>query len=239
VPIVGQVPPPNTEQDTTPDTQNGDTYLNECNKCIIEGATDCRTRVFGRITRSGQPLTIKRKPGQQCARCEDLGHACEDRSTKLPIPTEAPKDFAQGYRTRQRNKGHIVEKAKEFQGLAAKLRHELRAQVLVLLPAGTSRQDGHSTQRTIRSRDESKLLSLIEKMAHPCDANSQMDENASLQARLLSQKGVAHDSDEEMHDEKKDDEHEDAEESDYEDIADEAWDAHATALSKTGYMRSL
>jgi hypothetical protein len=168
------------------------------------------------------------------------------RSTKLPVPTAAPKDFAHEYRTRQRNKGHVVEKAKEFQGLAAKLRHESRAQVLVLLPAGPSRQDGHSTQRTIRSRDESKLLLLIEKMAHPCDANSKMDENASLQTRLLSQKCVAHDvashtggDDEEMHDEKQEDEHEDAEESDYEDMDGDARNARATALSKTGYMMSL
>jgi hypothetical protein len=239
VPVAGQVPPPNTEQDATPDTQTGDTYLNECNKCVVDGATDCRIRVFGRVTRSWQPLTIKRKAGQQCTRCEDLGQVCEDRSIKLPIPTAAPKDFAQDYRTLQRTKGHIVEKAKEFPGLAAKLRHELRAQVLVLLPAGTSRQDGHATQRSIRSRDESKLQSLIEKMAHPCDANSQMDEDASLQARLLSQKGVAHDSDEEMHDEKEEDEHEDAEESDDEDMDGDAWNARVTALSKTGYMMSL
>jgi ribosomal protein L12E/L44/L45/RPP1/RPP2 len=66
-----------------------------------------------------------------------------------------------------------------------------------------------------------------------------MDEDASLQARLLSQKGVAHDSDEEMHDEKEEDEHEDAEESDDEDMIGDAWNARVTALSKTGYMMSL
>jgi hypothetical protein len=91
VPAAGRVPPPDTEHDTTPETQTGDTYHNECNKCIVDGMTDCRFRVLRRSTRSGQPLTIKRKPGQQCTRCEGLGQSCEDRSTKLPISTAAPR----------------------------------------------------------------------------------------------------------------------------------------------------
>jgi hypothetical protein len=209
VPAGSHVSPPNTEHDTTPETQTGDTHHNERNKCIVDGMTDCRIRVFRRITRSGQPLTINRKPGQQCTRCEELGQPCEDRSTKLPVPIVAPKDFSRGHRLRQRNQGHVVEKAKEFASLAAKLRRALRAQVYVLLPSGIIGQDGHSrTQGSIRRRDESKLQSLIEKMSHPCYT----DKDALLQAWLLSQKGVVHDSaghigsDEEMHDEKEVDE---------------------------------
>jgi hypothetical protein len=82
---------------------------------------------------------------------------------------------------------------------------------------------------------------LIEKMSHPCYT----DKDALLQAWLLSQKGVVHDSaghigsDEEMHDEKEVDEREDAEESDDGDMDDDAWDDHVTAMCKGGYMMSL
>lgn len=157
-------------------SESVDEYLQHCVHCLDNGVASCEVDAD------------LRQPGQVCAQCETLGKPCENRLASERHVSLASKKFEQNYHNRQRDDGHVRERAAEN----IKLRQPFRFRVfaarqhlyLLLLDELSGRHVSPQKASILclpkKKPIESEILALVESISEPRNTPSSAKEQAAL-----------------------------------------------------------
>ena len=170
----------NMEGATTQGSESVDEYFQHCVHCLDNGVAKCEVDAG------------LRQPGQACAQCETLGKPCEDRLASERHVSLVSKKFEQDYHKRQRDDGHVRERAAEHERLRQPFRFRVFAArqhlYLLLLDEFSGRHVFFQKASTLclpkKKPIESDILALVESISESRATPSSAKGHATLPSAL-------------------------------------------------------